>query len=464
MNYDDLFIDSKLPEPLTQAEIFNYFEKYKSGDTSAREIIIGRNIRLVLNQVLKRFSNAPYDKKELVSIGLIGLVKSVDTFDTSKKLQFSTYAIRCIDNEILMFMRKGKKYVNDSSLDDTLRTDKDGSELKLEDILYDEDSDFILDYEEKESHSIIRRLVAELPERDKEIIVLHFGFIDDKPLTQKEIANKLNLSQSYVSRLITKIVKRIGIQLQEQGIIETTTKIKSSKPKNKNNNKKGNEDNMGRKLQSIYDYFEKFTKKQVDEMLAKLTDEERNLITLRYGNDLEHPTTSPEWNKEHQTKFYYGLIPKMKRLLENPEHKRKPRTVKPKTEKNKDVVVPTVVEEIQPKQPVVITENKEDISATDEMTLEDYTRILELFRAPSFSQLMTVLSAKEAVIVSLKLGYIDGKYFSTESISNFLGIEQDEVRESTKKFLLACKENINQSIDNAIQYTTDQPVILKKHK
>ena len=138
MNYEELFIESnKLPKPLSKKELYSYLEQYKQGDLKAREQVIIHNIRLVLNQVSKKFANTPYDKKELVSIGVVGLVKSVDTFDTDKNFEFATYATRCIDNEILMFLRKGKKSAFDQSINTPIGTDKEGNEKKIEDILED---------------------------------------------------------------------------------------------------------------------------------------------------------------------------------------------------------------------------------------------------------------------------------------------------------------------------------------
>ena len=199
---------------------------------------------------------------------------------------------------------------------------------------------------------------------------------------------------------------------------------------------------MAKQLQSIYEYFKNYSREQIDDMLLKLTDEERKLITLRYGDDLDNPISSSEWNTEYRNKFYGSLLPKMKRLLANPEHKQP--------------IIPT--EEIEQEQPI-------NVGNDSSMSKEDYIKILELLRTPSFGQLISVLTPKEAIIISLKLGYIDGKYFSTESIANFLGIEEQEIRETTKKILLVYKESINQFIDTAIQLTTDQqPNVLKLQK
>jgi len=250
MYYDNLFIESKLPEPLTETEIYYYFEKYKFGDTSARDTIINCNIKLVLNEVLKKFDNTLYEKSELISIGLIGLIKSVDTFDTSKKFKFSTYAIRCIDNEILSFLMKQKKYANDDSLDRTIKYYKDGNELKLEDTLSD-NIDIVEEYTDKETHCIIREVVKKLPDRDRKIVMLYFGFYNYETHTQKEIADMLSVSQPYISGLITKIVKQVGKILEEKGLIELrrTTKRKhtfNSKNKTEEGGKK-----KSRKLQTI---------------------------------------------------------------------------------------------------------------------------------------------------------------------------------------------------------------------
>ena len=228
MNYNDLFIEQKLTNPLSKEETYYYFEKYKSKDMKAREIIINHNIKLVLYRVTKRFINFPYDKKELIQIGLVGLIKAVDTFDISKSIQFSSYASKCIDNEILMFVRKGNKYINDESLDRTIETGIEGNSVKIGDNIKDETCNIEINYEEKEEQLIIDKIIMSLPERDKEIIMLHFGFIDNKIFTQKEIATKLNISQPQVSRLLSKILERISIELTKEEIIPISKTLKKT--------------------------------------------------------------------------------------------------------------------------------------------------------------------------------------------------------------------------------------------
>lgn len=427
MEYD-LFVEKNMPEPLNQKEICDYFEKYKNGDSNAREILIERNVKLVFHQVTKKFANVPYDKKELVSIGIIGLIKSVDTFDISKNTKFSSYAITCINNEVLMFLRKEKKYINTDSLDRILNIDEKGREVKIGDIIPDEKSDFVSVYENQEVDSIIRNIIEDLPPRDKEIIRLYFGFINDIQLTQRQIASKLNISKSYVSKLVRKIVKQIRFELEHQKIIDI------NKDKKNKNVKKGNEEM--RRIQKIYEYFNEYSKEQINEMILKLNDEERNLL-IRYSDDLTNPIDTKNFTKDNQDKFYGTLVPKMRRILSNLNYKIKD------ISKNR---------EEQPSTNIDMSTNETQLK----MNKDDYIKILELLRTPSFEQLMSILSPKEAIIISLKLGYVDGKYFSTEAISNFLGIEKEEIIEITKKILLVYKEQINSFIDTAIQITTDK--------
>lgn len=235
IDYNYLFIehDSELTKTLSQSEIYQYFEEYYSGDMNARNLIIQHNIHFVIYKVLTMFENTPYHKSELISIGLIGLIKSVDTFDISKNFKFTSYAAKCIINEIFKFMRKEKKHVNNNSFDSTIVFDKHGNELKLIDILPAQDSDFVSDYEKKESYRIIREIVESLPNPDKEIIKLYFGFIDDKPFSQMEIADKYGVSQPTISRIITKALKKISIKLKRQEIIEKSRFLKTNFNKNK---------------------------------------------------------------------------------------------------------------------------------------------------------------------------------------------------------------------------------------
>ena len=472
MNTGELFIEGyKIPKPLSKQEVYELLDKIKQGDEHARVKLVEHNIRLVLSEVTRKFNTVEYDKKDLVSIGNVGLMKAITTFDISKKVEFSTYAIRCIDNEILMFLRKFKKYSNDDSLDRIINYDKNDTDLKVKDTISD-DTDIVEEYTDNEMHLAIRQIVKDLPERDREIIMLHFGFYNDRIHTQKEIAEILSISRSYVSKLITKIVKRVGKQLEEEGFIELRS---NEMCKNKFKLKKEGDKKMARTLQTIYEYFNSYTKEQVDAVLGKLSEDERSLIILRYGEDLNNPIAG-KLNKEQLNRFYGSLIPKMKRLLVNPDIESKTRkkrkivtesitndligqsekiipVERPMKENSMEQIIPEIEQIVKQQDTEIISES----SIIESMTKKDCLKILELLRTPSFNHMMDVLSVKESVIISLKLGYIDGKYFSTESIAQFLGIEQQEVIDTTTKVLLLYKENINQFIDNAIQIVTEEP-------
>lgn len=471
MKFDDFFIDGyRLPEPLSKHEVYDLLEKIKQGDERAMEELVEHNIKLVLYQVAGRFKLVEYDKRDLVSIGNVGLMKAIATFDTSKKVEFSTYAIRCIDNEILMFLRKLKKDQNVDSLDRTINVGKDGNELKIEDTLSDE-KDMVEDVTDNETYQAIRQIVKELPNRDKKIIMLHFGFYSDKIYTQKEIANMMSISQSYTAKLIAKIVKGIGQQLQEKGVIELRTERQSQKIKPEPN-KKGEGKKIARELQTIYEYFSPYAKEQVDEILEKLTEEERALITLKYGEDLNNPI-SGKLSREEDNKFYRSLIPKMKRMLSNLSKESNPSSeiksiskekLKQSSEESDDGIPTDVIEKSQIEifdgattrvSPKLQDDNKN-------LTKEDCEKVLELLRTPTFSQMMSALTVKEAIIISLKFGYVDGKYFSTDSIAKFLGIGIQEVIDTIKKVLLLYKDNVNQLIDCAIKTVTEPPKVNKK--
>jgi RNA polymerase sporulation-specific sigma factor len=236
MNNDEWFMDGhKLPQPLPRDETYKLIQLVANGSEEARVKLVTHNIRLVLYIVSNRFSNVEYDKKDLVSIGNIGLLKAIDTFDISKGFEFSTYAVRCIVNEILLFLKKINN--NTDSIDRIVFHDKDGSKIKLEDKLSD-GSDLVEDHEQNEIHSIIRKLVQELPNREKEVVMLYFGFYNNRIYTQEEIAGKLNISQSYTSRLIKKIVKKIGKQLDDVGVLELHEKGKKETKKSQEKRKR----------------------------------------------------------------------------------------------------------------------------------------------------------------------------------------------------------------------------------
>ena len=201
---------SALPDKLNSDEEYDVLLKIKNGDDDARGILIERNLRLVV-YLAQRFENTGANLDDLTSIGTIGLIKAVGTFNMDKNIKFATYASRCIENEILMYLRKTQKTKTDVSLDEPLSVDKDGNELVLGDIV-GTDTDFVYkEIESKVENEMLVGLLDGLDEREKYIMELRYGLAKDaqNELTQKEVADKLNISQSYISRIEKKVLSKL---------------------------------------------------------------------------------------------------------------------------------------------------------------------------------------------------------------------------------------------------------------
>ncbi|MBE6140805.1 MAG: sigma-70 family RNA polymerase sigma factor [Firmicutes bacterium] len=259
MIYDNFFINTELPKPLSNEEMIEHFQKFHQGDLNSRKILINHNIRLVIAIIFKNFKNMSYSIEDLIGYGLIGLVKSIDTYDITKKYKFVTYASKCIYNEILQYIRKENKHLSNSvNIEDKF--------LEFE-INKNEEIDFVKDYLENEKIMIIKDIIDELPDLEKELIYSYYG-LNNNPLSQQEIAQKLNISQPHVSRKIKMIIKKIILKLHELGIIE--------------NNSNENHD----------------LKKELIPLLETLVDElpdlEKQIMNLYYGLNNNHIFTQTE--------------------------------------------------------------------------------------------------------------------------------------------------------------------------
>jgi len=199
---------SSFPKPLSPKEEREMLERMANGDKNARGILIERNLRLV-SHIVKKYYSKTNDTDDLISIGTIGLIKAIDSFKGDKGTRLATYASRCIENEILMHFRAGKKLANDVYLNDTLEVDKDGNPLTIEDTISSPD-DLAEDLEVKIRWEKVAKIIENLEdEREKEIIILRYGLNNKKPLTQREVAQRLNISRSYVSRIEKKVLSDI---------------------------------------------------------------------------------------------------------------------------------------------------------------------------------------------------------------------------------------------------------------
>ena len=197
-----------LPEPLSREEE-EYFVKLKEeGNEEAKEKLIEHNLRLVVF-LAKKYENTGVDLEDLVSIGSIGLIKGINTFSSSKNIKLATYISRCIDNEILMYLRKNKKIKSEVSIDQALSYDTDGNELHLEDVIGTDKDLICKNIEDKNDKKVMISEILNLKPRDREIMVLRYGLLGSDEYTQKEVAEKLGISQSYISRIEKKVIKRL---------------------------------------------------------------------------------------------------------------------------------------------------------------------------------------------------------------------------------------------------------------
>ena len=197
-----------LPPPLSKDEEEELIIKKENGDIDARNKLIEHNLRLVVF-LAKKYENTNIDIEDLVSIGSIGLIKGINTFSRDKNIKLATYSSRCIDNEILMFLRKNKKTKADISFDESLSFDADGNELHLEDILGTEKDIVTKPLDDEIDRKILMEELVKLDKRDQEIMILRYGLNGVEEMTQKDVAEKLKISQSYISRIEKKVIKRL---------------------------------------------------------------------------------------------------------------------------------------------------------------------------------------------------------------------------------------------------------------
>ena len=198
------------PKPLTAEEERIYLKRSAEGDLEARNILIERNLRLVAH-IMKKYYSQSADQEDLISIGTIGLIKSINTFNPEKNIKLATYASRCIENEILMYLRRNNKTKMEVSIDEPLNVDWDGNELLLSDILGTDEDVIYRGIENEVERKLLMNAVSKLSKREKTIIRLRFGLgtVDGQEMTQKEVANLLGISQSYISRLEKKIMRQL---------------------------------------------------------------------------------------------------------------------------------------------------------------------------------------------------------------------------------------------------------------
>lgn len=203
-----------LPAPLSKEEEAQILSEIEAGNNEKRELLIVHNLRLVV-YIARKFENTGIGIEDLVSIGTVGLIKAVNTFCPEKKIKLATYASRCIENEILMYLRKSSNRKNEISIDEPLNVDWDGNELLLSDILGSQADEVSQNIEKEAEKTILMQIVEKLPKRERDIMVMRFGLYNTNEYTQKQVADMLGISQSYISRLEKRIILAIKQELEK---------------------------------------------------------------------------------------------------------------------------------------------------------------------------------------------------------------------------------------------------------
>ncbi len=312
-------------------------------------------------------------------------------------------------------------------------------------------------------------MLKKLSDKEKSLIELRYGKDLNNP-----VAGKLDRKQT--NEFYGNLIPKMRELLSNSNNVKKTRDKEIEANENTLGNLKINQQsesnvkekklNMTKKIRTIYEYFNTYTKEQIDIILKKLSEEEKSLIEARYGKDLNNPVAG-KLDRKQTNEFYGSLIPKIRRRLFNSNNVKKTRDKEIETNENtlgnlKTNEVKALTKILNENCSYINIPEKENISTRKDievMTKEDYIKILELLRTPIFSKMMDMYSPKEILIASLKLGYVDGKCFSNASISEFLGVDSQEIINTTKTILLAYKEKINQAIDSAIEVMEDDQEI-----
>ena len=497
---------------LTPTEEVELAYRIREGDEEARKKFINSNLRLVVN-IAKRYQGRGLDMMDLIQEGNIGLLTALDKYDVTKGFRFSTYATGWIrqgvtraiadkgklirvpvhyQEKISALKRTQKKLSNLYNREPTIEelADELGVSIKEMKQLYqtildpvsinikvgeEEETEigvFIASNELPIEDQIIKDSLSDafqklfqdlnLNPQDKYVLMARFGLDGEGPKTLEEIGKEYHITRERVRQIESKVIKKIrrSKNIKELAIymedpdkaIESLETIRKRYQEEKNPNKafltdygksKANkiekELNKMSKIHTIYQYFSDYTKKQIDEKIASLSDDDRELIRKRYGDNLEQPISS-KLTKEEMNRFYGGLVPKMRRRLRSQTS-----YFKKKTEENETII------EKDPEEKIT-----KEIKQTTTISKEDYERLLMLIQSKKFKDLLQYVSPKEATIIALRFGFVDNKFFTSKSIADFLGINEEEVKEITRKVLSLLKEDTDSFIERTLQYAAEK--------
>lgn len=371
-NYIDI---NTLPKSLLKEENKRLIELMLEGDFDARQKLIESNMRLVTYRVSTRYGSVNYDKEELVSIGNLGLIKAVDTFDPAKETALSTYAIKCIDNEINMFLRKLKKVQADISLSQPVNIGQKDTERHIEDFLSD-GLDIEEEYLNAETILRVRELVKKLPPALRETVNLYYGFNGGKRYTQEEIAKKANCLQPTIHKRLKKAEKLIKRELEKQER-ETHNYLTPASTKAVTTSKKAITANQEFKLpkkitrnKTFYEILNEFSKEQVDKAISVLDDEEKQLILTRYNGNFNNRPTG-KLTSQQSNHFYHVTISKIKRIIVRQEGKAEQANVTSRTNPQKQYSRKTFYELLSPYPKEWVDEAFESLTEEEKQIILD---------------------------------------------------------------------------------------------
>ena len=482
-----LYINELNAPLLSEDEEKALLVKIKQGDMEAREKFIESNLRLVVS-VAKKFLGRGVPFLDLVQEGNLGLMKAIDKFDLSYDVRFSTYAVYRIkmfvsraiadqsrnirvpisrQDELYSYMTKidnlEKKFGMNLSVDEiSMMLGKNVDKIReLESLKNDtvsinalvgKDNDTELGEFLSTSESIEDEVIdsflpeqimellkkSKLSEREKDVLLSRFGIGRSHVWQLKELSKKYGVSKAWIGQVELnaleklrrlKSIEQFSVYMDNPDLALRNLEEFRKKPEKRERRKTGK---RGSLLKSIYEYFDDFSREDVDSVLDDLNEFDKNLVFLRYGEDLDNPVSTTLFGEEETKKFYGALVPRMRKKLYALQEEAKPN--------NKNNI----------KQDVFLTE-----SLVTELNRDEYTKLIQILKKPDVIGVMTGLSMKEKIIVSLRLGYVDGKHFSVDAISDFLGLSNHDIIKTSVEFMTKHSDKVDSILNKAMDFAFD---------
>lgn len=482
-----LYINELNAPLLSEDEEKALLVKIKQGDMEAREKFIESNLRLVVS-VAKKFLGRGVPFLDLVQEGNLGLMKAIDKFDLSYDVRFSTYAVYRIkmfvsraiadqsrnirvpisrQDELYSYMTKidnlEKKFGMNLSVDEiSMMLGKSVDKIReLESLKNDtvsinalvgKDNDTELGEFLSTSESIEDEVIdsflpeqimellkkSKLSEREKDVLLSRFGIGRSHVWQLKELSKKYGVSKAWIGQVELnaleklrhlKSIEQFSVYMDNPDLALRNLEEFRKKPEKRERRKTGK---RGSLLKSIYEYFDDFSREDVDSVLDDLNEFDKKLVFLRYGEDLDNPVSTTLFGEEETKKFYGALVPRMRKKLYALQEAAKPN--------NKNNI----------KQDVFLTE-----SLVTELNRDEYTKLIQILKKPDVIGVMTGLSMKEKIIVSLRLGYVDGKHFSVDAISEFLGLSNHDILKTSVEFMTKHSDKVDSILNKAMDFAFD---------